>query len=426
MIIPARLLSFFPNLIQSPTNYYGFKIMTKRSAAAPRFVRHASSQDGAFVSEESTIDKALRDFFADDSNFSTTGQVISSFLKNYRVYTDGNDDILSDLPLLTRYFPPNNEEYRSSIDKEIFAALYAPPSQFTSEIDKSSVTHKRKGQSFKVHVAYKGEDFCGWQIQPNNDIPSIQQTLIDALDPLLNVECKKPIDIRVCGRTDAGVSAIGQVCRVRTIRNDVKEVDIQRVLNTSSFRSKLLSSSLGCVKVEEVSEKFHPTFDATQRGYAYMIDIQPLELLAKEICAKDITANQISRVMNSLLKKIEGDELDYLALSFGKVKTQSTLCTLHRVRTCLVETNCGSKALCLELIGDRFLRRMVRILVATTIREALSLLADENMHISSEKSIFENESTRLLELVKNGERMYSAKAASPRGLIFVGASFSTS
>jgi len=152
-----------------------------------------------------------------------------------------------------------------------------------------------------------------------------------------------------------------------------------------------------------------------------VIDIEPLELLAKDICGKDISANQISISMNSLLKTIEGDELDYLALSFGKVKTQSTLCTLRRVRTCLVETSCGSKALCLELIGDRFFRSMVRILVATALREALSLLIDDSGHIS--QSRFENESTRLLELVKNGERRHSAKAASPNGLIFVGASF---
>mmetsp|Transcript_30207 Transcript_30207/g.46216 ORF Transcript_30207/g.46216 Transcript_30207/m.46216 type:complete len:421 (+) Transcript_30207:113-1375(+) len=420
MIIPTRLLSFVPSLIQSPPYYYGFKTM--RSAAATRFVRHASTPDAAFESEESAIDKALREFFTDDSNFSTSGRVLSSFLKNCPVYTDGNDEILSDLPLLTKYFPPNNEEYQNSIDKDIFAALYSPPSECRGKTNKSSpVTQKRRGQSFKVHVAYQGEDFCGWQIQPDNDVPSIQQTLIDTLDPLLNAEIQKSIDIRVCGRTDAGVSAIGQVCRVRTIRKDVKELEIQQCINTSSFGSKSLSPSLGCVKVEEVSEKFHPTFDATQRGYAYMIDIEPLELLAKDICGKDISANQISISMNSLLKTIEGDELDYLALSFGKVKTQSTLCTLRRVRTCLVETSCGSKALCLELIGDRFLRRMVRILVATTLREALSLLIDGSGHIS--ESRFENESTRLLELVKNGERRHSAKAASPNGLIFVGASF---
>ena len=214
----------------------------------------------------------MREFITDDSNFSTctSGRVLSSFLKNCPVYTDGNDEILSDLPLLTKYFPPNNEEYQNSIDKDIFAALYSPPSECRGKTNKSSpVTQKRRGQSFKVHVAYQGEDFCGWQIQPDNDVPSIQQTLIDTLDPLLNAEIQKPIDIRVCGRTDAGVSAIGQVCRVRTIRKDVKELEIQQCINTSSFGSKSLSPSLGCVKVEEVSEKFHPTFDATQRGYRY-------------------------------------------------------------------------------------------------------------------------------------------------------------
>ena len=83
--------------------------------------------------------------------------------------------------------------------------------------------------------------------------------------------------------------------------------------------------------------------------------------------------------LNRMLRTIEGKELDYYAFSHGKVKTQTTLCTLYHARAGIVEwmgdsedttTTQKHQALCFELLGNHFLRRMVRILVATALREA--------------------------------------------------------
>jgi hypothetical protein len=60
---------------------------------------------------------------------------------------------------------------------------------------------------------------------------------------------------------------------------------------------------------------------------------------------------------------------------------------------------------------------MVRILVATVVREALMTLSD-----TEENYMDEN---RLLSLIQAKDRTKTAKAASSKGLFFLGASFQT-
>lgn len=52
-----------------------------------------------------------------------------------------------------------------------------------------------------IYLAYNGENYCGWQIQPNG--VSVQETIEKALTTLL----RTPIAIVGAGRTDACVHA---------------------------------------------------------------------------------------------------------------------------------------------------------------------------------------------------------------------------
>jgi len=114
------------------------------------------------------------------------------------------------------------------------------------------------------------------------------------------------------------------------------------------------------------------------------------------------------------------------SLSYGKVKTETTFCTLFKAGASIVQINShtgsdgetANGALCIELVGNRFLRRMVRILVATALREGLDII-----HGNSDMRSWR---LRLLDIVRGGKRKASAKAAPPEGLLFVGAIFKTS
>ena len=167
-----------------------------------------------------------------------------------------------------------------------------------------------------------------------------------------------------------------------------------------------------------------------------LIDSEPLLGLIQEFCysthssseKSSISIHQVVSHLDDMLSKIEGKELDYFALSFGKVKTETTLCTISRCRAYLVETSEGQQAVGIELVGDRFLRRMVRILVATLIREAIYAFED-SMSLrrtsgdGTGQVMHQDKENRILSLIERRNRIHSAKAASSDGLIFIGAKF---
>jgi tRNA pseudouridine38-40 synthase len=253
----------------------------------------------------------------------------------------------------------------------------------SSDSEVTPIKKQRQKKNFALTVAYRGPDFCGWQTQVDNSLPSVQQSLEEHLS--LMDEDRYRVDVRVCGRTDSGVHAIGQVCRFRT-RLDVDRDDVLR--HMESFP---LSSSLRILEVKPVSPKFHPSFGSTCRAYVYMID---------EGFLSEAEIDQL----NNMLQELENKTLDYIAVSYGKIKTQSTVCTLFCARTFRLDDNGG---VCIQLVGNRFLRRMVRILVSTALLR-----------------VFEGE-TSLVDILEPKDRSLSARPAPPGGLIFVGADFET-
>lgn len=84
----------------------------------------------------------------------------------------------------------------------------------------------------------------------------------------------------------------------------------------------------------------------------------------------------------------------------------------------------SNQALCFELVGDRFLRRMVRILVATVLREFMDgFVGSDVLSVMDVDGFGDKMKGRLLYLIQTCEREDTAKAAPSDGLFFVGATF---
>lgn len=348
---------------------------------------------------------------------------------------------------------------------KVFASLYINEDErkliATTENDANamivpSMRNHHKKRSFKVQVAYKGEHFSGWQMQgQGTKLPTVQGTLADLLHDMLrgpspNVkkrrkqEENKRLEVACAGRTDAGVSAIGQVCRMRTFctPEEASCDDIQERINSYG---RLHDDCLHCVSAEEVDTSFHPTFGAGSRSYIYIIDIIDDSKERKDIavdgpaCGSGDGSGPSSQqrvlkachveLLDHMMRALEGREFDYFALSYGKVKTETTLCTLYRARASLIEhvendnngvQNGGQQAICIELTGNRFLRRMVRKLVGTAVREVL-LAFDEGYQDG--KGIVTKYNNRIIDIIESQVRRQSAFAAPPDGLIFVDAEY---
>lgn len=318
--------------------------------------------------------------------FSTTSKVVDTILR---------DEGTRDNALLVKMASPQLVCVRSGYEY-LFDTLYKNPPIETAYVGlmvKDPSNDKRK--HFLLQLAYRGSDFCGWQTQPRNDeLPSVQQTLEECLQTL---EGQK-VNVRVCGRTDAGVHAIGQVARYRSRYQELHPCQVKDHLSKIS----LTNPGLMCIDVLPVTKSFHPSFGATSRAYAYLIDV--------EDWSQVVDIFKVVTALHTQLQSAQGLALDYIALSYGRLKSQTSICILHHAQAHLVEEpENGRKAICIELVGDRFLRRMVRMLVENSLRIAVRQLSPPH--------------NALLQHLESRDRTISGNAAPPDGLIFVGATF---
>ena len=115
-------------------------------------------------------------------------------------------------------------------------------------------------QRWKLTIEYDGTPFMGWQRQEHGD--TVQQVIEKAFvkmtgDPKINVQ--------VCGRTDAGVHAVGQVAHV-DLEKDYSEKEVRDAPNYH-----LGDWPVAILNAEKVDDNFHARFHAKQRDYRYRI-----------------------------------------------------------------------------------------------------------------------------------------------------------
>ncbi|KAL5699762.1 hypothetical protein ACHQM5_030619 [Ranunculus cassubicifolius] len=268
--------------------------------------------------------------------------------------------------------------------------------------------------TFKILLSYHGNSFDGWQRQPGlNTVQSIVEKSVGRFVDEKKAQKLKdkglPLEgsITVAGRTDKGVTALKQVCSFYTWRKDVEARDVEDAIN------EVAPGNLRVVSVSKVSREFHPNFSAKWRRYFYIF---PMNYDGEKSCntlglddaikeehqnlghgpdpilddpvdcesGKKPTSFSIQKV-NQLLLQLQGKSLSYAMFARDTKASRSTgpptECIMYHARAVEATLPCqggkGIKAMCVELIGNRFLRRMVRVLVATSIREAAAGADDD-------------------------------------------------
>jgi tRNA pseudouridine38-40 synthase len=215
---------------------------------------------------------------------------------------------------------------------------------------------------FKLTIAYDGTDFVGWQRQASG--VSIQGLLEHALEELDGA----PVSVTGAGRTDAGVHALGQTasCVVRRI---IAPDVLTRAINAR------LPPEVRVMDAAEADPAFHARFDAQAKTYRYRIwngdVISPFE----RRYAWHVADRLDLAAMCTAARSLEGRH-DFASFQSAGSTVRSSERTLMRSRFltgCTVtehtDANGGSESrlLCYEVIGDGFLRHMVRAIVGTLV-----------------------------------------------------------
>lgn len=119
---------------------------------------------------------------------------------------------------------------------------------------------------YALCVEYSGTAYHGWQIQREDNVPSIQGKVELALSRIAN----SPVTVICAGRTDARVNATYQIIHVDSpVQRDARAW----VLGTNSH----LPDDIAIQWAKPVSHDFHARFSALERRYRYLIYSHPVK-----------------------------------------------------------------------------------------------------------------------------------------------------
>jgi tRNA pseudouridine38-40 synthase len=224
---------------------------------------------------------------------------------------------------------------------------------------------------YSARVEYDGTDFAGFQLQPG------ARTVQGELERVLaTISSGERIRVDGAGRTDAGVHARGQVIAF-TYGGRMGRDDLESALNA------LLPTDVSVGRLRRVATDFRPRYRARHREYRYLIWNGRRSAL-RERYAHGVREKLDIERMREAAQVLVGQH-DFTP--FGG-KDRQPVRTLHRV-----EVRRSGAMITIVVVGDAFLRGMVRRIAAALIRVGIGQadVVDVVAALASQKPAFEGE-----------------------------------
>lgn len=207
---------------------------------------------------------------------------------------------------------------------------------------------------YRMLISYDGTDYCGWQRQKDHqngpELPSLQETLEDALGAILN----EPLILSASGRTDAGVHAAGQVIHFDTERRLPKDL-------CWALRSRL-PPSISAKAVWAAPDEFHATLSAVDKTYRYWIWNRPRASALLHRYSWWIRKPLELDFLNETSRLLLGTQ-DFASFRSMGTPTKTTVRRIDRVQW----SRKASGLLQFEITGGGFMKQMVRNIVGTLV-----------------------------------------------------------
>lgn len=246
----------------------------------------------------------------------------------------------------------------------------------------------------RMTVAYDGQNYNGWQRQPNGVGISdrIEQEILNMIG--------ESVKLVGSGRTDSGVHALAQVCHFDTFNQKLDGKIFAIALN------RLLPTDIRIMESREVDGTFHSRYTAMGRKYRYYIKQE------KEMSPFD--AKQVWKVrkfpdidlLNAFAAHIQGTH-DFTTFTAKGDKSSSRWRDIYESYWTYEVDRFGFKVLIYTISGNAFLYRMIRSLVGSMME-----FAEKGVDADTFKEILES---------KNRRR--SGRTAAPWGLYFYAVSY---
>jgi len=203
-------------------------------------------------------------------------------------------------------------------------------------------------RTIKLTIAYDGTDYSGWQIQPGQR--TIQGQLAEVISNLVGVE----VYVSGASRTDAGVSALGQVALVQ-IDSPIPTENLTQAITHK------LPADLAVIEAEEVPDGFDVIGDVKSKLYQYLIYTGKHRPVLDIRHCWHLPAKLDVGAMLEAASKLIGKK-DFKSFAAAADKRESSVRTIFRCD--VIEEG---QWLYFEVEGDSFLYNMVRNIVGTLV-----------------------------------------------------------
>lgn len=214
----------------------------------------------------------------------------------------------------------------------------------------------------KLIIAYDGRGFAGWQSQ------SHRNTIQDHIERAFERIGGKAVRVHGAGRTDAGVHALAQCAHV-----DVTDGDFTAARWTEALNA-LMPPAIRVLRCRYISRDFHARLSAKGKLYRYRIWSSPVLPPFEYGRAWHVATPFDLDVMKRAAKHFVGTH-DFASFAANRgTREQSTIRTIHAVRV-----RCDGPCVTLDLDGNGFLYKMVRLTVGSLLKCALGKLRVEDL-----------------------------------------------
>jgi tRNA pseudouridine38-40 synthase len=207
--------------------------------------------------------------------------------------------------------------------------------------------------SLRATVAYDGTEFLGFQVQDGG------RTIQGVLEAALAQVTRQTTRVVGAGRTDAGVHAQGQVIGFRVEWRHTLS-DLHRALNA------VLPEDVAVLDLNPAQPGWHPRFSARRRHYRYTVLNSPLRSPLDRHYAYLVAEPLDLGALQSAADLLVGQH-DFA--SFGQpTQGDSTVRVIHEARWGQEGGWPAHWLFTFDVIGNAFLRSMVRCLVGTMLQ----------------------------------------------------------
>lgn len=232
------------------------------------------------------------------------------------------------------------------------------------EADRSETTDSREINRYFMRLAYRGENFHGWQRQPGD--VTVQQVVEEALARVFRLP---EVAVTGAGRTDAGVNAS---CMWAHFDLPASAAEDSASAAGKPFPDPAgndrLIHSLNCMlapdvvifEIVRVHSEAHARFDATSRSYRYYAHTQrnPFVRELSWLAPPGLDFDAMNRAAAILL-----EVSDFTSFSKLHTDTKTNICRVSHAAWRQLDAS----RWVFEITADRFLRNMVRAVVGTLV-----------------------------------------------------------